>query len=81
MEQENNTAIEIENGTFAILYIKDKQFYPVAMTSEQHLMAQTFIKSLFSTTGTGKVVLIDKPFGEVENLVQKNTTLPASTKS
>lgn len=56
--------------TFAIFYIKDGQYYPVAMTQEQNNMIQLTLKALFAP----KVTIIDQPFGSVVNLAQKKTS-------
>lgn len=59
------------NENFAIMYIRNNQFYPIALTEEQHLMIQTFAKSLFATTGNKKLILVDQPFGSAVNLSTK----------
>lgn len=59
------------NETFAVMYIRDDQFYPIALSEEQVIVIQTFIKSLFATTGNRKLNLINQPFGKATNLVTK----------
>ncbi|KAF1303702.1 hypothetical protein [Enterococcus sp. JM9B] len=59
------------NETFAVMYIINGQYYPIALTAEQQMMIQTFLKGLFASTGNGKLNLIDQPFGNAINLVAK----------
>ncbi|MEG2295019.1 MAG: hypothetical protein RSB63_10895 [Enterococcus sp.] len=59
------------NETFAVMYIRDDQFYPIALSEEQVIVIQTFMKSLFATTGNRKLNLINQPFGKATNLVTK----------
>ena len=66
------------NETFAVMYIRDDQYYPVALSEEQLIMIQTFMKSLFATTGNGKLNLINQPFGEPTNLATKKRLAPST---
>lgn len=59
------------NETFAVMYVRNNQYYPIALTAEQQMMIQTFLKGLFASTGNGKLNLIDQPFGNAINLVAK----------
>lgn len=59
------------NETFAVMYVRNNQYYPIALTADQQMMIQTFMNSLFATTGNGKLNLIDQPFGNATNLVTK----------
>lgn len=65
--------VEVENlnENFAIMFIRNNQYYPIALTEEQHLMIQTFAKSLFASTGNKKLILVDQPFGTAANLATK----------
>ena len=66
------------NETFAVMYIRDDQYYPVALSEEQLIMIQTFMKSLFATTGNRKLNLINQPFGKATNLVTKKRLAPST---
>lgn len=57
------------NETFAVMYVKNNQFYPIALTEEQNVLIQMFLKGAFATTGNGKLNVINQPFGEVTNLI------------
>lgn len=65
------------NETFAVMYVRNNQYYPIALTAEQQMMIQTFMNSLFATTGNRKLNLINQPFGKPTNLVTKKTRLPS----
>lgn len=59
------------NEKFTVMFIRDNQFYPIALTIEQHLMIQTFLRGMFESTANGKVNLIDRPFGHATNLMEE----------
>ena len=58
------------NERFAIMFIRNNQFYPIALTAEQDLMIQTLLRGLFESTANGKVNVIDQPFGHATNLIE-----------
>ena len=58
------------NETFAVMYVKNNQFYPIALTEEQNVLIQMFLKGTFATTGNGKLNVINQPFGEATNLLK-----------
>lgn len=58
------------NGQFAIFYIKNEQYYPVALTSEENTLIQMMIGGALKN----KVTIIDKPFGRVTNYAEKKPT-------
>ncbi|CRH18869.1 hypothetical protein [Carnobacterium maltaromaticum] len=55
------------NESFAVLFVRDNQYYPIALTEEQNIMLQMSVKALLQN----KVTLIDQPFGRVVNLAEK----------
>lgn len=55
------------NESFAVLFVRDNQYYPILLTEEQNIMLQMSIKALLQN----KVTLIDQPFGRVVNLAEK----------
>lgn len=55
------------NESFAVLFVRDNQCYPIALTEEQNIMLQMSVKALLQN----KVTLIDQPFGRVVNLAEK----------
>lgn len=55
------------NESFAVLFVRDNQYYPIALTEEQNIMLQMSVKALLKN----KVTLIDQPFGRVVNLAEK----------
>lgn len=57
------------NETFAVMYVNNNQFYPIALTEEQNVLIQMFLKGIFATTGNEKLIVINQPFGEVTNLL------------
>ena len=57
------------NETFAVMYVKNNQFYPIVLTEEQNVLIQMLLKGTFATTGNGKLIVINQPFGEVTNLI------------
>ncbi|MFS7423706.1 hypothetical protein AB6878_12915 [Carnobacterium maltaromaticum] len=54
------------NESFAVLFVRDNQYYPIALTEEQNIMLQMSVKALLQN----KVTLIDQPFGRVVNLAE-----------
>lgn len=58
------------NESFAIFYIKNGQYYPVALTAEQNTMVQMMIGGALKN----KVTIIDEPFGRVVNYAEKKTS-------
>ena len=57
------------NETFAVMYVKNNQFYPIVLTEEQNVLIQMLLKGTFATTGNGKLNVINQPFGEAINLL------------
>ena len=55
------------NESFAVLFVRDNQYYPIALTEAQNIMLQMSVKALLQN----KVTLIDQPFGQVVNLAEK----------
>ena len=55
------------NESFSVLFVRDNQYYPIALTEEQNRMLQISVKALLQN----KVTLIDQPFGRVVNLAVK----------
>ena len=55
------------NESFAVLFVRDNQYYPIALTEEQNIMLQMSVKALLQN----KATLIDQPFGRVVNLAEK----------
>lgn len=60
--------------TFAVMYVMNNQLYPVALTEEQNTLIQTLLEGAFKTTGNGRLNVIDKPLGEVVNLIDEKRT-------
>lgn len=58
------------NETFAVFFVMNEQFYPIALTKEQDTMLQMTIKAVLGNHAT----IIDKPFGQVTNLVDEKKT-------
>ena len=56
-------AKKVKEGSFVIFYVKDKQLYPVALSSEENKMLQLVVKGVLQN----KVTLFDEPQGEVKN--------------
>lgn len=57
------------NESFAVFYIRNEQYYPVALTAEQNTMVQMMVGGILKN----KVTIIDEPFGKVVNHAQKKT--------
>lgn len=57
------------NESFAVLFVRDNQYYPILLTEEQNIMLQMSVKALLQN----KVTLIDQPFGRVVNLADKSS--------
>lgn len=57
------------NESFAVLFVRDNQYYPILLTVEQNIMLQMSVKALLQN----KVTLIDQPFGRVVNLADKSS--------
>ena len=62
------------NETFAVMYVMNNQLYPVALTEEQNTLIQMLLEGAFKTTGNGRLNVIDKPLGEVVNLIDEKRT-------
>ena len=62
------------NKTFAVMYVMNNQLYPVALTEEQNTLIQMLLEGAFKTTGNGRLNVIDKPLGEVVNLIDEKRT-------
>ena len=62
------------NKTFAVMYVMNNQLYPVALTEEQNTLIQMLLEGAFKTTGNGRLNVIDKPLGEVINLIDEKRT-------
>lgn len=60
--------------TFAVMYVMNNQLYPVALTEEQNTLIQMLLEGAFKTTGNGRLNVIDKPLGEVVNLIDEKRT-------
>ena len=56
-------AKKVKEGSFVIFYVKNKQLYPVALSSEENKMLQLVVKGVLQN----KVTLFDEPQGEVKN--------------